>query len=72
MISVITGNKDLVFNTQGKKTTFDKPIRVRLDHNVQCKLNDGTLKEYKKPVPKVEKVEPNVVAKKEIKKVTDK
>lgn len=75
MVEVVTGNKDLKFRCQGKMASHDKPIRVRPDHNVQCKLNDGSLKVYKKPAPKLvpppkPKEESKVTVKKETKKVS--
>jgi len=84
MIEVVTGNSNLKFRCQGQLANSDKPIRVRVNHDVQCKLNDGSLKIYQapkpKPVPKpepkaeVEKTESKVEVdvKKETKKVQDK
>jgi len=45
---VKTGSKDLKFRIQGREVSFDKGVSVRMDHNVQSKLNDGTLVEAKK------------------------
>jgi len=55
MISVKTPNKDLEFRVQGKMANSEKPIRVTVDHNVQCKLNDGSLIEDKVEVKKENK-----------------
>lgn len=57
MITVVTGNDKLDFKVQGQRVTSTKFVRVREDHNVQVKLNEGTLKIYKpapSPKPRVE------------------
>lgn len=68
MIYVLTGSPNLRFKTQGHWTTFDKPIRVHLDRNVQKKLSNGTLKEWQRPKPVVPKPEPIKEEEKEDKK----
>jgi len=63
MKHVITGGPQWKFNCQGKKANHKKPIRVSVTHDVQCKLNEGTLVEFTdvpkpKPAPPKPKVEP--------------
>ena len=57
MVIVRTGNNDLKFRVQGKLVDFDSAVSVRLDHNVQKKINNGSLVITKRADsrPKVEK-----------------
>jgi hypothetical protein len=50
MITAVAG-KGLNFKCQGKRVTEYKPVRVRLDHNVAVKLQNGSLVKYVKPIP---------------------
>lgn len=52
MIKVVTGSDKLKFRCQGQLANSEKPIRVSLNHDIQVKLNEGSLKIYKEPAPK--------------------
>ena len=43
MITVKTSSNQFKFKVQGKMIDNIKPVVVNLDHNVQCKINDGVL-----------------------------
>jgi hypothetical protein len=51
MIQVITGDPKFKFHCQGKIANSETPIGVKVNHDIQVKLNEGTLKIYEKPVP---------------------
>lgn len=61
MIRVKTGSKDLRFKVQGKIVDSEKSVSVRMDHNVQSKINDGSLVIVKKPAKKI--MEPDKIKK---------
>lgn len=69
MIFVVTGNEKLKFKVQGQRCSHDKPVRIRIDHDIQAKLDNGTLKKYvppvpeKKPVPILKKKEKKIINK---------
>lgn len=48
MIYVITSSKELEFKAQGKIANSTNMISVKLNHDIQCKLNDGSLLEVAK------------------------
>jgi hypothetical protein len=51
MMINVTASNGLNFKVQGK-LVGSKPVRVALDHNVQCKINNGTLNVFKGPTEK--------------------
>lgn len=52
MVTVKTGSKELKFKVQGKLVDNETPVSVSLDHNVQVKLDEGSLVLAKKTAPK--------------------
>ena len=52
MLQVITGGPQWKYHCQGQIANSETPIRVRVNHDIQVKLNEGTLKVYEKPVTK--------------------
>ena len=52
-MEVVTGNKDLKFRVQGQMCDSITPVRVQLTHDIQVKLNEGTLKKYNKTEKKI-------------------
>lgn len=52
MVSVKTGSKELKFKVQGKLVDSETAVSVVLDHNVQVKLDEGSLVLAKKTAPK--------------------
>lgn len=62
MVKVVTGNDKLKFKCQGQKATHNRPIRVKLTHDVAMKLRVGSLKLYTEEPPKpAPKPKPEVV-----------
>lgn len=52
MIYVKTGFKELKFKVQGKLVDSETAVPVKMDHNVQVKLNEGSLVLAKRPAAK--------------------
>ncbi len=48
----VKAGKGLEFNCQGKKVSEKLEIKVILNHDIQCKLNDGSLIEVKEKLKK--------------------
>jgi len=43
----VKAKKGLDFKCQGKRVSPDNTISVQMNHDIQCKLNDGSLIEVK-------------------------
>ena len=43
MLKVKTLNENFKFKIQGRMVDHVNPVRVKMTHDVQCKLNDGVL-----------------------------
>jgi len=65
MVKVKTTKEELKFRIQGKMVDNISPIRVNVDHNVQCKLNEGILEMVLDEKPKKQTIEEPVEIKKE-------